>query len=561
MYRDKRSHASGFPTRMELIHDPRYNKGTAFTEKEREVLRLRGLLPPRVHTQDEQVRRVMENYRKKPTDIERYIYLNALRTRNENLFYRVVMDHIEQMMPIIYTPTVGQACQEYGHIFQKPQGLFVSYRDRGRIEEILWNWPEDDVRIIVVTDGERILGLGDLGADGMGIPVGKLSLYTACAGVPPRQCLPITLDVGTNNESLLNDPLYVGLQHPRITGREYDDFIEEFVLAVREVYPHAVIQFEDFANHNAFRLLARYRDRVPCFNDDIQGTAAVTLAGLFSALRITGGELTEQTILFNGAGEAGIGIGHLIVSAMELEGLSREEAMRRIWYVDSKGLVVAARDDLTEHKRPFAHEHAPVGTLVEAIRDLKPTALIGVSAVAGIFDQEVVRTMADLNERPIVFALSNPTSRSECTAEQAYRWSEGRAVFASGSPFDPVELDGRTLVPGQGNNAYIFPGLGLGVIVSHARRVTDPMFYAAAKTLAAQVSEQDLARGCIYPPLTEIREVSAHIAAAVATIVYDEELTERPRPDDVMAEVRDHMYEPVYPVYVEECPCDPDVGS
>ena len=552
MYRDKHTHASGFPTRMELLHDPRYNKGTAFTDKERDVLRLRGLLPPRVHTQDEQVRRVMENYRKKPTDIERYIYLTALQGRNENLFYRVVMDHIEQMMPIIYTPTVGQACQEYGHIFRKPRGLFVTYQDRGRIEEILWNWPEDDVRIIVVTDGERILGLGDLGADGMGIPVGKLSLYTACAGVHPRQCLPITLDVGTNNAELLSDPLYVGLQHRRITGQEYDDFIEEFVLAVREVYPHAVIQFEDFANHNAFRLLKRYRDRVPCFNDDIQGTAAVTLAGLFSALRITGRPLTEQTILFNGAGEAGIGIGHLIVSAMELEGLPREEAMRRIWYVDSKGLVVAARTDLAEHKRPFAHDHAPLQGLAEAVRELKPTALIGVSAVPQVFTEEVVREMGRLNERPIVFALSNPTSKSECTAEQAYRWTEGRAIFASGSPFPPVELGGKTLVPGQGNNAYIFPGLGLGAIVSQAQRVTDPMFYAAAKTLASLVSQESLDQGCIYPPLTEIREVSAHIAAAVAAIVYDEGLTERPRPDDILADVREKMYQPVYPNYVEE---------
>ncbi len=553
MYKGKRSHANGIPSRMELMHDPRHYKGTAFTEKERDVLHLRGLLPPRVHTQREQVARVMENYRKKPTDIERYIFLTSLQGRNENLFYRVIIDHIEQMMPIIYTPTVGQACQEYGHILRKPRGLFISAQDRGRIEELLWNWPEDDVRIIVVTDGERILGLGDLGADGMGIPVGKLSLYTACAGVHPRQCLPITLDVGTNNEELLNDPLYVGLQHRRLTGQEYDDFIEEFVTAVREVYPHAVIQFEDFANHNAFRLLQKYRDRLACFNDDIQGTAAVTLAGLFSALRITGKPLTEQMILFNGAGEAGIGIGDLIVSAMELEGLPREEAMQRIWYVDSKGLVVASRTDLAEHKLPYAHEHAPIDNLADAVRELKPTALIGVSAVPQVFTEEIVKEMGRLNERPIIFALSNPTSKAECTAEQAYTWTEGRAIFASGSPFPPVEIGGRTLVPGQGNNAYIFPGLGLGAIVSHTRRVTDPMFYAAARTLADLVSEDDLARGTIYPPLTDIREVSAHIAAAVAKIVYDEGLTELPRPDDILAEVRENMYEPVYPCYVDDC--------
>ena len=539
------------PTGMDLLHDPLLNQGTAFSAEEREELGLRGLLPPRILTQQDQVKRVLENFYKKPNDLEKYVYMMSLEGRNENLFYRVVMDNIETMMPIIYTPTVGQACVEFGHIFQRPRGLYISIEDRGEIDEVLANWPYEDVRVIVVTDGERILGLGDLGTSGMGIPVGKLALYTACAGIHPSTTLPITLDVGTNNERLLHDPLYLGLPQERVTGAEYDDFVEEFITAVSRRFPRAVIQFEDFANHNAFRLLEKYRDRVTTFNDDIQGTASVTVAGLLGALRLTGGKLKDHKFLFLGAGEAGIGIADLLVAALREEGLSEKKARQLCWFVDSRGLVESSRTDLVAHKLPYAHEHAPLATLADAVRELQPTALIGVSGQPQTFTQEIVEEMARLNERPIIFSLSNPTSKSECTAEQAYTWSDGRAIFASGSPFDPVTLpDGRTLVPGQGNNSYIFPGIGLGVTTVGARRVTDEMFLAAAKALAAQVDEDDIAVGRVYPPLTKIRAVSARIAAAVAELAYESGLAVEPRPYNTLAYVKEHMYEPNYLSFV-----------
>jgi malate dehydrogenase (oxaloacetate-decarboxylating)(NADP+) len=537
-------------TGVGLLHNPALNKGTAFTEEERDALGLRGLLPPHVHTQEEQVLRVMENFYKKPSDLERYIHMMALQGRNETLFYRVVLDHIEEMMPIIYTPTVGQACQEYGHIFRRPRGMFVSAKDKGRIAELLRNWPRQDVRIIVVTDGERILGLGDQGANGMGIPVGKLALYTACAGIHPSQCLPVTLDVGTENERLLNDPLYIGIRQRRLRGEAYDAFVDEFMTAARDVFPRALVQFEDFANINAFRLLEKYRERQCTFNDDIQGTGAVALAGLYSALRITGERLSEQRILFLGAGEAAIGIAGLIVSAMVGEGLSTEEARARCWLVDSGGLVVKGRSGLAEHKLPFAHDHAPLPNLRTAVEALHPTAIVGVSGQHGAFTQSVLEAMARLNDRPIIFALSNPTSKAECTAEQAYTWTEGRAIFASGSPFAPVTLAGKTYVPGQGNNAYIFPGVGLGAIACGARLVTDEMFFAAAQALAQQASESDLERGLIYPPLTAIREVSAAIAAAVAELAYQRGLATRPKPADLRAHIEAQMYVPSYESYV-----------
>jgi len=474
----------------------------------------------------------------------------ALQGRNETLFYRVVLDHIEEMMPIIYTPTVGQACQEYGHIFRRPRGMYISAADQGRVVEVLRNWPRQDVRIIVVTDGERILGLGDLGAYGMGIPVGKLSLYTACAGVHPSQCLPVTLDVGTDNERLLKDPLYIGIRQRRLRGRAYDEFVDEFMTAVQEVFPEVLVQFEDFANINAFRLLDRYRERQCTFNDDIQGTGAVALAGLYSALRITGGRLSEQTVLFLGAGEAAVGIADLIVAAMVSEGLSAEAARNRCWLVDSGGLVVKSRSGLAGHKQPYAHEHVPLPDLLSAVEALRPTAIIGVSGQPGTFIQPVLEAMARLNERPIVFALSNPTSKAECTAEQAYVWTEGRAIFASGSPFDPVTLAGKTYVSGQGNNAYIFPGVGLGAIACGARLVTDEMFFAAAQALAQQVSESDLERGLIYPPLTAIREVSAAIAVAVAEVAYQRGLATQPKPADFLAHIEAQMYVPYYESYV-----------
>lgn len=544
-----RTSRTSIPTGVELLHNPSFNKGTAFTATERDALGLRGLLPPRVHSQDEQIARVMENYRLKQTDLEKYIYMIALQDRNETLFYRVVLNHLVELMPIIYTPTVGRACQEYGHIFRRPRGLFITLEDRGRMEEILENWPYVDVRIIVVTDGERILGLGDLGADGMGIPVGKLSLYTACAGVHPSLCLPITLDVGTNNESLLSDPLYIGIKEPRLRGDEYDEFFDEFVGAVQEVFPHALLQLEDFGNTNAFRLLANYRDRICTFDDDIQGTAGVALAGLLSALRITGGSLREQLILYLGAGEAGVGISDLVASTMVSEGLSEEEARRRNWLVDSKGLVVKSRSNLAEHKLRYAHDHEPVPNFLAAVESLRPTAIIGASGQPQAFTKPVVQAMAKLNDRPIIFALSNPTSKSECTAEQAYAWTKGRAIFASGSPFDPVELDGRTHIPGQCNNAYVFPGVGLGVIATEASCVTDEMFFESAKALARAVSEEDLEKGCIYPSLSMIREVSLSIATAVAEVAYRRGWARRRRPDDLAEYVESLMYAPAYGSY------------
>lgn len=541
---------SALPQGVELLHNPLLNKGTAFTAKERAALGLLGLLPPHVNTMDEQVARVLENYRKKATDLERYIHLVSLQDRNETLFFRVVMENLEEMMPIIYTPTVGQACQNFSHVFRRPRGLFFSIKDRGNVAPILRNWPNDDVRVVVVTDGERILGLGDQGACGMGIPVGKLGLYTACAGIHPAQTLPVTLDVGTENEQYLADPLYIGLRQRRVRGAEYDAFVAEFINAVQERFPKALVQFEDFGNSTAFHLLEKWRDRICTFNDDIQGTAAVTLAGLYSSLRVTGKTLADQTILFIGAGEAGIGIGDLIVSAMVDEGIPLAEARRKCWFVDSKGLVVKSRADLAEHKLRFAHDHGQIPDFLSAVKALKPTAIIGVSTMPGAFSKEVVEEMSRLNARPVIFALSNPTSKSECTAEQAYTWSNGKAIFASGSPFPPVAFQGRTFVPGQGNNSYIFPGVGLGVVACEAKRVTDRMFAVAAKTLASLVLESDLEMGRIYPSLKRIQEVSAHIGAAVADVAFRDGLARVAKPASTLEFVKQQMWAPRYETYV-----------
>jgi len=541
--------AVGVPTGFTILRDPTRNKGTAFTEAERDVLGLRGLLPPHVCTQEEQESRVLENLRRLPNNLEKWIALRALHDRNEVLYYRVIMNNPDEMQPIIYTPTVGLACQQYGHIFQRPRGLFLSATDAGRIAGILRNWPYKEVGIIVVTDGERILGLGDLGANGMGIPVGKLALYTACAGIHPRQCLPIVLDVGTNNETLRNDRFYIGLRQERLRGPAYDALVDEFITAARAEFPGVLIQFEDFANQNAFRLLEKYRNRIATFNDDIQGTAAVAVAGILSALRITRKKLADQRILFLGAGEAATGIADLLTAAMMADGVSEPDARARSWLVDSHGLVVKSRADLAEHKLHYAHDHAAVGDFLSAVKALKPTAIIGVAAVGGTFTKDVLGTMATLNERPIVFALSNPTSKSECTAAEAYAGTKGRAIFACGSPFDPVTLDGRTFVPRQGNNSYIFPGVGLGAIASGAKHVTDDMFLAAARALAACVTEADLAQGSIYPALSRVRDVSAHIAAAVAEVASARGLATKPLPGDLVAHMRGLMYEPRYVNY------------
>lgn len=539
------------PTGVDLLHDPLLNKGTAFTKKERSMLGLRGLLPPHVFTMEEQVARVLENYREKQTDLERYIHLASLQDRNETLYYRVVMENLDEMMPIVYTPVVGQACQKFGHIFRRPRGLYISYHDRGHMGELLRNWPHDDVRVIVVTDGERILGLGDQGAGGMGIPVGKLALYTACAGIPPAQCLPVMLDVGTENLGYLRDPLYLGIRQHRVRGQDFDDFVAEFISEARKVWPKVLIQFEDFANINAFRLLENWRDKICTFNDDMQGTAAVTLSGLFSALRITRKPLLDQKILFLGAGEAGIGIADLIVSAMVDEGSTQDEARCRCWFVDSKGLVVKSRQDLAEHKLRYAHDYPYSPDFLSAVQSLKPTAIIGVSTIAKSFNKAVVETMAKMNERPIIFALSNPTSKSECSAEEAYTWSDGRAIFASGSPFPPFVYGEKTFVPGQGNNAYVFPGIGLGVIACEAKHITDRMFAQAAWALAEQVLESDLDMGRVYPSLKRIREVSAYIGAAVAEVAFMDGMAGIEKPDNVLEFIRSKQWEPKYESFVK----------
>jgi malate dehydrogenase (oxaloacetate-decarboxylating)(NADP+) len=533
------------PHGLALLRDPLLNRGTGFTNAERDALGLRGLLPANVLSMQAQAERVLTNLRKLPNDLEKYVALNALHDRNEALFFRVVADNIDEIQPLIYTPTVGLACQRFGHIFQRPRGLFISANDRGRIASVLRNWPYS-AKLIVVSDGERILGLGDLGANGMGIPVGKLSLYSACAGIHPKLCLPVMLDVGTNNEAFLKDPYYVGIRQKRLTGSAYDEFVDEFITAAREVFPGVLIQFEDFANHAAFHLLQKYREKIPTFNDDIQGTASVALAGLFSALRVTGGKLKDQTILFLGAGEAATGIADLTVSAMVADGATEAQARGRIWLVDSKGLVVKDRGNLNAEKQRYAHPHAPVGDFLSAVKTLKPTAIIGVAAVGGTFTPEVLGTMAEINKQPIIFALSNPTSKAECSAEEAYRYTNGRALFACGSPYDPVTINGKTFVPRQGNNSYIFPGVGLGAIASETKLVTDEMFMAAAHTLAEMVSEEDLKQGSLYPALPRIREVSANIGAAIAAVAYQRGLASGPAPNDLRALVESQMYDPRY---------------
>nr|GMC73200.1 NADP-dependent malic enzyme, chloroplastic [Ipomoea batatas] len=474
--------ASGYS----LLRDPRYNKGLAFNEKERDAHYLCGLLPPVVVDQELQVKNVMQNLCQYEVPLQKYMAITDLQERNENLFYKVVIDNVEELLPVIYTPTVGEACQKYGSIFRRPQGVFISLKDKGRVLEVLKNWPEKKVQVIVVTDGERILGLGDLGCQGMGIPVGKLSLYTALGGVHPSACLPVTIDVGTNNEKLLKDEFYIGLRQRRATGQEYAELLDEFMTAVKQIYGEKVlIQFEDFANHNAFDLLDKYSPSHLVFNDDIQGTASVVLAGLLAALKKVGGTLAEQTFLFLGAGEAGTGIAELIALEMSKQtGAPLDETRKKIWLVDSKGLIVRSRMETLQHfKRPWAHEHEPVKDLVNAVNVIKPTVLIGSSGVGRTFTKEVVGAMASINEQPVMFALSNPTSQSECTAEEAYTWSEGRAIFASGSPFPPFEYKGKVFVSGQSNNAYIFPGFGLGLIISGAIRVHDDMLLAACKFL------------------------------------------------------------------------------
>jgi len=545
---DSNSIVPGQVTGIDFLRDPKLFKGMAFSLEERQTLGIHGLLPARIKNMAEQADNCLRNLRRFEDPLNQYMYLVDLLDRNERLFYKLLSENIEELMPIVYTPTVGLACQKFGLAFKRPQGLFITIHDKGHVYDILRNWPENDVRAIVVTDGERILGLGDLGAQGMGIPVGKLALYTALAGIPPHQTLPITLDVGTNRQELLEDVDYIGLRHKRVTGPEYDEFIDEFMQAVVKRYgQNTLIQFEDFGNHNAFRFLTKYRDQYCTFNDDIQGTASVAVAGVLAALKATNTKLKDHTFLFQGAGEAAIGIANLIAMAMEKnEGIPREEALKHIWLKDSRGLIVADRPEggITEHKADFAHPHKPMKELSEIVSELKPTVLIGAAAIPKVFTPEIIREMAANNEHPIIFALSNPTSKAECTAEEAYVHSDGRAVFASGSPFPVYEGFGKRYEPGQGNNAYIFPGASLGVIATGIYHISDAVFLSAAEALAEMVTEKDLEVGRLYPPLQNIREISLKIATKIAEEAYEDGTASTyPEPKDKEDFIRSTLYD------------------
>jgi malate dehydrogenase (oxaloacetate-decarboxylating)(NADP+) len=533
-------------TGHELLHDPRFNKGTAFTAAERRKYGLEGLLPAAITQIELQVARRDAEIRKLDDALQKYLALSDLQARNETLFYAVLMSDPAYYLPLIYTPTVGEACRKFCHIFRSSRGIHLPINGRGRAHEILRNWPETDVRFIVVTDGERILGLGDLGAGGMGIPLGKLALYTACAGVPARYCLPVVLDVGTDNQALLDDPFYLGLRQRRVRGQEYMAFVDEFVEAVRLLYPKCCIQWEDFANRNAVPILNRYRDEICSFNDDIQGTAGVALAGIYASLRVTKQKLTDQRLLILGAGSAGTGIAGLITRAMVLEGMSAADARQRVALFDANGLLVSSRLDLADFQKPFAQDSPPISRFVEAIEALRPTGIIGVSAVPGLFTPEVIWTMAKINERPLIFPYSNPTCHSECTAEEAYRCSDGRAIFASGSPFPPLEVGGRRFIPGQGNNVYIFPAIGMAIFATEAIRVTDEMFILAARAVAEQVTDENLAAGLIYPPQSQILPACLHVADKVAAHIFEQGLARVQPPDDVRALIRARAYRPVY---------------
>jgi malate dehydrogenase (oxaloacetate-decarboxylating)(NADP+) len=530
----------------DLLEASALNKGTAFTLEERASLGLEGLLPPSVETIDLQHRRVLQQLGQKPTDLERYIYLIQLLDSNETLFYHVVMADPAYFLPILYDPTVGEACLKFNHIYRRPRGMYVSMKDRGKVRQVLSNWPQKDVRVICATSGARILGLGDLGANGMGIPIGKLQLYTACAGVPPRGLLPVLIDFGTSNSELLNDPLYLGLRQARPTWDVVDPFVDEFVEAVQELFPLCCIHFEDWRGIDAFHYLARYRDRVCCFNDDIQGTGSVTVVGLHNAMRIAGQSLKDQRVLFFGAGSAGIGIADMVASAMKLEGLTDTQARNRVWLYDINGLLESTRTDLIPEQKPYAHVHAPSRNLVESITSIGPTVLIGVSTVGKAFTQSVVEAMSENTERPVIFALSNPTEKAECTPEEAYRWSSGKALYAAGVQFPPVQYGGKTFLPGQANNFYIYPAVGFAVYATSAKRVTDEMFIEAARATADQVTDDQRKMGLLFPPQSNVLESEVRTAVRVATLVFDRNLARVNRPKDIDSWMRGLVYKPQY---------------
>ncbi|TVQ43409.1 MAG: NAD-dependent malic enzyme [Gloeocapsa sp. DLM2.Bin57] len=531
---------------IELLNDPSLNKSTAFTEAERQALGLVGLVPDVTETEDLQLRRVMLQLGHKTTDLDRYIYLMNLLDHDETLFYRTIMSDPARFLPIVYDPTIGEACLKFGHIFRGPKGMYLSITRRGHVQEVLRNWPVKDVRFICVTDGGRILGLGDLGANGMGIPIGKLQLYTAAAGVPPQVLLPMYLDAGTNNETYLNDPLYLGLRQTRPSTEDLFSFVDEFVEAVQEVFPRCCIHFEDWTGVDAVHLLERYRDKVCCYNDDVQGTAGIAVAGLVNAMKITGKQFRDQRILFLGAGSAGIGIANLIVSTMVQEGLSLKDAQSQIFLFDVNGLLESTRTDLVDFQLPYAHDNPPLKDFVEAIKLIKPTVIIGVSTIGKAFTQQVVEAMSEINERPIIFALSNPTDHAECTAEQAYNWSKGKALYAAGVQFAPVQYQGQTFLPGQANNFYIFPAVGMAIYATQAQRVTDEMFIEAARAVADLVTAEQLKQGLLYPLQSNILETEIQTAVRVAKLVFDRGLAGVEQPQDIEAFIRSHVYEPKY---------------
>ena len=537
---------SDHPTGFKVLNSASLNKGTAFTSEERDKYKLHGLLPPTINTPQAQLSRALQNMRRKYYDIDRYVFLKSLQGRNERLFYQLVINNIEEVMPLIYTPTVGQACKEFGRLFRRPRGMYLSLQEKGHIREVMDNWPYKDIRVIVVTDGERILGLGDLGANGMGISIGKLALYVACAGIHPSQCLPVMLDVGTNNQEYLDDDLYLGLHQKRIVGDEYYEFVDEFIEASRQLFPKVLIQFEDFLTPRAYTLMNKYKNKTLCFNDDIQGTASVALAGLYASTRISKIPFSELRILFLGAGSAATGIADLIRYALQKEGLSGEQVYQRLWFVDREGLLVKDRLNYSAHNLPYLQNESQM-SFSETIEYFRPHVLIGATGSAGTFTQDIIEQMSRINSRPTIFALSNPTSHAECTAEQAYMWSEGRAIFASGSPFDEVQFKGEIFRAGQGNNAYIFPGIGLAAVACNASLIDDDMFLIAAKSLATQVDENDLKLGTLYPPLNNIREISANIAHDVINYAYEKGLADlQPKPDNLKQYLLDYMYDPTY---------------
>jgi malate dehydrogenase (oxaloacetate-decarboxylating)(NADP+) len=547
MMSESASRASDRLAGLALLDDPVRNKGTAFTESERKRFRLEGLLPASVETIDRQVERVLEHFEDMPTNLERYIYLNGLCDRNETLFFRTVMSDPLRFIPILYDPTVADACLTFGHIYRRTRGMYITRHMKKRIAEVLQNWPEREVRFVCVSTGGRILGLGDIGANGMGIPIGKLQLYTACAAIPPHGLLPVLFDIGTSNDVLRADPLYLGLREKTPSLAELDELTDEFVDAVQKVFPGCCIHFEDWKGTDAIRMLKRYKDKVLCYNDDIQGTASIVLAGLTTALEILDASLTGQRVLFFGAGSAGVGIADMIVSAMQLKGLSQEDARQRISLFDSKGLLEASRTDLSEDQKVFAHKAEPTRDLIGAIETFKPTILIGVSTKGGAFNQRVVETMSRLNERPIIFALSNPTDKAECSAEQAYTWSKGKALYAAGVQFPTVTLNGKTFHPGQANNFYIYPAIALATYVTKPRRLTDACFVAAAQASADQVGPDLRARGMLYPSQANILETEVTTATRVAEFIFGQGLAQVPSPgDDIRSWIEGQLYMPKY---------------